>query len=139
MTPLKALLKEVNRRVTANLHIVVFDALRQTSILCPNCDYPQNAERFRTALACYTHARCKVTHEQKKLDEIYGMGVINFPRASSSLLRALQINTGAIRKELESIWPCVECMKKFNPTGRRIYAAQLLPPTSLPVLKEVFE
>ena len=72
---------------------------------CPNCLYPENANSFASMLYKYQQEQMKLT---------------KLRRADIALSRIDGQVEWLVRRRqaLKMIWPCKDCMEKYNPTGR---------------------
>ena len=117
---------------------VIGEAFRRASIRCEHCNYPQNAGRFSGLLHDYTRARIDLHHAwrryHRQIEEdpesqhacYWRMGKFDYARDHrNSLHRRLVL----LRSELADIWPCDECIKAFNPTGKM---KDIYPPRNAP-------
>lgn len=88
--------------------------------LCPDCDYPQNYIKFDRLLL--EHTRHKIVQHRMKIretDEYYNINLL----ISQGRYFHLNINTVVqddklLHEDLMKIWPCENCIKKYNPSKR---------------------
>ena len=122
------ILKLLDEHVAAANAGVVDRAFRRASVRCPDCDYPQNAERFARLLDAYVSAKLRARRVRLDLERhYYGIRIDARELSLNADLADALLQARRLRDELEKIWPCEACLKRFNPVGRH-----RLPKPSLP-------
>jgi hypothetical protein len=112
-------------------------AFKEASIHCPNCLYPENAHEFDVDLQFYTERKKALHRVNRKIERHYeycnGHACwVAWKRCSEcSDLKAIRNQilklTRSLRVDLTQHWPCVECMKLYNPTRRWNHPPKLTP------------
>ena len=130
MTAINALLAEVGELVASENGEVVAEAFMSANVRCDKCNYPENHDEFTTRHRAYAEAR--VEHQRlKRSREIWEMEhrhwTIMRNRVDPNDLATRYWSVRRLRRYLKQIWPCVDCIKRFNPTGRIAH-----PDTSTP-------
>lgn len=98
---------------------VISLAFRQANVSCPNCNFPKNCGEFRSLLWTYTEAKIRL-HRIEKIDRW------PFHRWDSwrwRTDRAIEADIEQVanytRHLLRNIWPCQDCIERYNPTGKK--------------------
>lgn len=103
---------------------VIQRAFRERGLRCPNCDYPQNAVQFDRDLGYYIHYKIKMHYHLSRYDPHLWSSREPSDRHYSLFFNA-EVEAERLRYNLRLIWPCEDCMRRFNPTGkyRRMWAS----------------
>ena len=111
---------------------VIGRAFSLASVHCSDCNYPPNAKDFDYWLRVYTGERIELHRATKRRDRHwycgcssregpYGARWTNPCSTCNDLSQdvyRIEREAKSSREELEECWPCVECIKRYNPTAR---------------------
>lgn len=117
------LLQNVEFNANARNNEVIANAFKRATIHCDECEYPQNAARFRMFLHVYIKAKLKLhrisrkTSHQDHCNYRYCNNCINMNNQILEVSKKVSHN----RWFLKRYWPCKTCIAKYNPTGRWNY------------------
>jgi hypothetical protein len=133
----EATLNEINNFADAHNAAVIGRAFQTASIGCCKCMYPQSAESFHRWLGIYAQEKIELHHVTRKYNiharccDSYNRGY--WPRGCDTCASFykkeldLKKNSRITRRILREMWPCEDCIIRYNPTGRWKH-----PPTSEP-------
>jgi hypothetical protein len=98
---------------------VISLAFRRASVHCPSCAFPENVADFKSQLRDYTELR-QAEHRARKSYwcSFYRYGTL-YQRYTSPAI--LGCRADELRRRLEKIWPCQDCITRYNPTGKIKY------------------
>ena len=113
MSTTKQMREEAEDLATLRNARVITRAFREASISCPHCKFPENAGEFYSLLHQYTRARIDV-HRAYRDD----YQCITYCTGETCHRYELEGRAAHLRTQLRFIWPCDECTRKYNPTGR---------------------
>lgn len=112
MNSINEILDEVAAATSLNNGEIVVRAIENMGITCLKCNYPNNARMFIELLYEYTRFKITAYRFNKRSFESYESNLFN---ETTSLIKR--------------IWPCEDCMKLFNPTGRIKLGPKIYPQT----------
>lgn len=115
--------RELSRAMLDHEFEVLNQAVKRTSILCPNCNYPENSLLYSMILANYTYYKRKL-HPYKRMK--YGMYEMQ-----ESMRNDIDEILSSIRKYrglLDKIRPCANCHKRYNPNNRETHRMYSVDP-----------
>ena len=101
---------------------VISAAFKRANVSCPNCDFPKNCGEFRSLLYDYTDAKIQL-HRINRLERWSWERLNHWTGALPSAKQriALEQTENYSRDLLRAIWPCQDCIERFNPTGKIKY------------------
>ena len=101
-------------------------AWQRVGTRCPHCNFPENAGQFIRLLSDYIDARVNLTHARQRWDNdgSYTWVVRWMDRAS------------VLRVSLTAMWPCEECILRFNPTFKSMFRGIHLYGRAMPKLRQ---
>jgi len=108
---------------------IISQAFRAASIHCPDCKYPENAGTFRWRIMDYNDAVKRFFRMKRAYDNAH-YSFSWLAAKDLTLIECCERENKAERKVLKGIWPCEECIIRYNPTGRRAHN-----PSNQPIMK----
>lgn len=112
MITVEDILSEVHHSADLQNGRVIDLAFRMRNFHCAQCQYPQNAKRFDELLFSYVHLKRRAQILSRGDDYLHTFSTLDRPPGD------LNLRLFVARNKLKKIWPCPDCMKRFNPTGR---------------------
>lgn len=109
-------------------------AWRRVGIRCANCNFPENAERFIIFLQQYVDARLNQHHAIRRWDRDAEDGVSSC-RTYQAIVEWTD-KANILRRHLIAIWPCEECVLRFNPTYKSMFRGVPLYGRAMPKLRQ---
>lgn len=103
---------------------VLIKVFAEHGIMCPNCNYPQNAKAFRVILRDYTRAQLSLHRARKHA--LYCPNTYKPTHAHSVVYRRENI-VKSIQEDLRPYRPCQDCIEKYNPTCKLRKRSPRLP------------
>jgi hypothetical protein len=108
---------------------VISEAFRLASIGCDECFFPKNASEFRMLLRCYTRVKIKIHRARRAFNDDYpsrGFWHGRYLEKEAMSFAAAHRSeywreARALRDQLSVIWPCLDCMERYNPTCRKAH------------------
>ena len=97
---------------------VIQAAYRARGLRCGDCDYPQNAGVFEQLLFDYEAAKIGLHFHQVRYDPPYWSYHEGGSDYHLRMVHYYQGSVRTLRDDLTRMWPCQNCMKRFNPTRR---------------------
>lgn len=139
------MLADINTAADNENATVIGEAFRLASITCDHCKYPENAKSFHEWLINYVNLKMKGRRLHRaflRTDWCGGRHVRpwmwededDYLRVHHSLLRGRIKHARAM---LEMMWPCQECLERYNPTGKKV--SDIYPPRKRPEGKGFIE
>jgi len=101
---------------------IIGDAFRRASLNCPKCQYPNNATEFDRLVGDYIWLKLAV-HRMGNTPSYHAHRfLIPLSERERRYIRATEVHA-----ELLKYWPCEDCIKMFNPTGRIRHVSKNFP------------
>lgn len=118
MTHAEAILSEASFLADMENAIVVATAVDMSQNSdCPYCEYTANAISFVGYLRDYSKLKTRISQMCGRIDRGLVLG--------NSIIE-LHIRANDIRNRLKAIWPCRECILRFNPTHKDRFCGRKL-------------
>lgn len=117
MNAIDKLMAEVASATSRNNGEIVAKACALVGVSCTKCNYPTNVRLFELLLQEYALMRIDVHRYNKRLKH----WMLNEMQTNIDFYTKVHESTllfADLRVKLQSIWPCEDCTKLFNPTAR---------------------
>lgn len=103
---------------------VLLRALLASGFRCKGCTFLENVENFQKLLAEYIFCKKKLHQYERRegSDRFY----MRKPLFSRDKFDNYFYRMRSVRRDLEVIWPCANCLMRFNPCGNLKVADRFL-------------
>lgn len=102
--------KEAEILALKNQAKILMNVFSDKETSCSCCNYPNNQDFFENILNIYCKYKLNLHWENKRLSNTFEIKI-----------QKLDVIVAQYRDLLKTMWPCNNCMKIYNPTGKLKY------------------
>ena len=126
MNVIDELLEDVAKTTYLNNGEIVAKACALAGVSCDKCNYPTNTRLFDNLLYEYSLMKIQKHYYNKKLNS-WSSNNMTLNIDYYAKLHDVTLRYANYRVKLQSIWPCENCKKLFNPTALKKYVSKNKP------------